>query len=98
LTPLWKGERFPYGRPKVPDLVIENLKHATLEHIWTYLERRSCKNQVENNLAILKPGETMTGKVVTTQFMRHYLTWLVWSEPMEKLKEDLKREDKHLTY
>ena len=69
LTSQWKGERFPDGRPKVPDLVIENLKHATLEQIWRYLERRGYTNQVENDWVILKPGETMTGRVVTAQFM-----------------------------
>ena len=65
----WKGERFPDGRPKVPDIIIERLQHCTLEQVWGYMDRRGYRNQVEENWIILKPGETMTGRVVTAQFM-----------------------------
>ncbi len=39
LTSNYKGERFPDGRPKVPDLVLERLQNATLEQIWGYLKK-----------------------------------------------------------
>ncbi|MDQ4141085.1 MAG: RraA family protein [Bacteroidota bacterium] len=69
LTSNWKGERFPDGRPKVSDLVLERLQNCTLEQIWGYLGNKGYRNQVEKNWVILKPGETMTGRVVTAQFM-----------------------------
>ncbi|MDT0645366.1 RraA family protein [Zunongwangia sp. F260] len=69
LTSQWEGERFEDGRPKVPDLYLERLENATLEQIWGYLGRRGYNNQVELDWVILKPGETMVGRVVTTQFM-----------------------------
>lgn len=69
LTPLWKGERFADGRPKVPDIVLESLESATLEQIWGFLGRKGYRNQVEKDWIILKPGETMVGRVVTAQFM-----------------------------
>ncbi|MEP7106663.1 MAG: RraA family protein [Ferruginibacter sp.] len=69
LTPEWKGERFPDGRPRVPDLVLERLKEATLEQIWGFLGRKGFRNQVEKDWIILKPGETMVGRAVTAQFM-----------------------------
>jgi len=69
LTSNWKGERFDDGRPKVPDIVLERLHLATLEQIWGYLGRKGYHNQVEKNWVILKPGETMVGRVVTAQFM-----------------------------
>ena len=69
LTAKWKGERTPDGRPKVPDLVLERLQNCTLEQIWGYLGNKGYRNQVEKNWVILKPGETMTGRVVTAQFM-----------------------------
>ncbi len=69
LTSEWKGERFGDGRPKVPDIVLERLKEATLEQIWGYLGKKGFRNQVEKNWVILKPGETMVGRVVTAQFM-----------------------------
>lgn len=68
-TSQWKGERFDDGRPKVPDLVLERLQNCTLEQIWGYLGRKGYNNQVEKNWIILKPGETMVGRVVTAQFM-----------------------------
>ena len=69
LTPEWKGERFADGRPKVPDIMLEHLQEATLEQIWGYLGKKGYRNQVEKDWIILKPGETMVGRVVTAQFM-----------------------------
>ncbi len=34
LTPEWKGERFPDGRPKVPDSYLDALRKMTLEELW----------------------------------------------------------------
>lgn len=68
-TSQWEGERFDDGRPKVPDLVIERLKNATLEQVWGYMNRKGYRNQVEMGWLILKPGEKMTGRAVTAQFM-----------------------------
>ncbi|MEJ7827607.1 MAG: RraA family protein [Segetibacter sp.] len=69
LTSKWTGERFSDGRPKVPDIILERLQNSTLEQVWGYMDRRGYRNQVEENWVILKPGETMTGRVVTAQFM-----------------------------
>jgi len=69
LTSGWKGERFDDGRPKVSDLTLERLKNCTLEQIWGYLMRKGYHNQVAKDWIILKPGETMVGRVVTAQFM-----------------------------
>lgn len=69
ITSTWKGERFADGRPKVPDDLLQRLKNCTLEQIWGYLYRRGFHNQIEKNWQILKPGEIMVGRAVTTQFM-----------------------------
>lgn len=69
LTSQWEGERFEDGRPKVADIYLERLENATLEQIWGYLGNKGYDNQVEMDWLILKPGETMVGRVVTTQFM-----------------------------
>ena len=29
LTPEWKGERFPDGRPKVPDAILDRIVHSS---------------------------------------------------------------------
>src|SRR5437868_2282782 len=69
LTSKWTGERLPDGRPKVSDDLLERLQNCTLEQIWGYLGRKGFNNQLEKDWIILKPGETMTGRVVTAQFM-----------------------------
>ncbi len=33
LTPQWKGERFPDGRPRVPDKYLEKMRKMTLEEL-----------------------------------------------------------------
>jgi hypothetical protein len=50
-------------------LVLENFQSATLEQIWRFLGRKGYSNQVENDWIILKPGQTMVGRVVTAQFL-----------------------------
>ena len=39
LTPLWTGERFEDGRPKVPDEILERIKKTTIEEMWAPLVR-----------------------------------------------------------
>ncbi len=34
LTPLWKGERLPDGRPKVANKYLDTLYGMTLEKVW----------------------------------------------------------------
>lgn len=34
ITPLWKGERFEDGRPKVPDDILRRMRNITLEEAW----------------------------------------------------------------
>lgn len=69
ITSQWKGERFPDGRPRVDDSFLERLEKCTIEQIWGYLSDEEYRNQVETGWIILKPGEVMVGRVVTTQFM-----------------------------
>jgi len=69
LTSEWKGERFPDGRPKVPDSILERLKNISLEDAWGVLRNKGFQNQFEGDWTIINPGETMTGRVVTAQYM-----------------------------
>ena len=69
LTPEWKGERFPDGRPKVSDAILERLKKISLEEAWGVLRNKGFQNQFEGDWTIINPDETMTGRVVTAQYM-----------------------------
>lgn len=38
-TPLWKGERFNDGRPKVSDEIIERMKYVSISEAWATVRR-----------------------------------------------------------
>lgn len=69
LTPLWKGERFPDGRPKVPEELLERLKKVSIEEAWGGLRNKGYHNQFESEWMVLNPDEVMTGRAVTAQYM-----------------------------
>ncbi len=69
LTSEWKGERFPDGRPKVSDDLLERLKNISIEEAWGVLRNRGYHNQYEGNWEIINPDVPMTGRVVTAQYM-----------------------------
>jgi regulator of RNase E activity RraA len=49
LTPFWKGERLPDGRPKVPDSVLERMRHLTLEEVWANAWKKKWDFQTETH-------------------------------------------------
>jgi 4-hydroxy-4-methyl-2-oxoglutarate aldolase len=69
LTPMWQGERFPDGRPKVSDKLLGRLKNVALEEAWGILRNKGYQNQFEGEWMVLNPDSVMTGRVVTAQYM-----------------------------
>jgi len=68
-TPEWKGERFPDGRPKVSDKLLERLKKVHLEEAWGILRNKGYQNQFEGDWIVEHSDSVMTGRVVTAQYM-----------------------------
>jgi regulator of RNase E activity RraA len=62
-------DRFPDGRPKVPDELLERLKELTSEEVWAALPKPDYANQFEDGWQILHPGKKLVGRAVTAQFM-----------------------------
>jgi regulator of RNase E activity RraA len=54
-TPDWKGERFPDGRPKVPDSVLDRMKTVTLEEAWAVLQQAGFMHQYEDGWLSIHP-------------------------------------------
>ncbi|MGD0341068.1 MAG: RraA family protein [Bacteroidales bacterium] len=69
LTSKWKGERFPDGRPKVSDALLKRLKNISIEEAWGVLRSKGFQNQFEGDWTIIHPDSSMTGRVVTAQYM-----------------------------
>ena len=71
LTAEWKGERFPDGRPKVPDDLLDRLKNVTIEECWAELMKLGYQNQYEGDWMLVHETEdaVMVGRAVTAQVM-----------------------------
>lgn len=62
-------ERFPDGRPKVPDAMLEKVRGLSVEEVWSVLPGAGFPNQYEGNWQLLHPGKKLVGRAVTVQFM-----------------------------
>jgi 4-hydroxy-4-methyl-2-oxoglutarate aldolase len=62
-------DRFPDGRPKIPDDLLKRAHDLSAEDIWATLQEKGYNNQYADGFIVLKPGTTMVGRVFTVQFM-----------------------------
>lgn len=69
LTPLWKGERLPDGRPKVEDTYLRALRTLTLEEVWKPIFVKGYESQFEGRLHTLHDdGRKLIGRAVTATY------------------------------
>lgn len=69
LTPEWKGERFPDGRPKVPDNIIKRMKAVSVEEAWATLSNAGYRYQIAEGWEVINPDSVLVGRAVTAMFM-----------------------------
>ena len=67
-TPQWKGERFPDGRPKVPDELLTRMKTVSIEEAWAVLRRHGFNNQFEGGWTLTHQDPVVVGRAVTAAF------------------------------
>lgn len=65
----WKGERFPDGRPKLPDSLLDRAKDMTIEDVWGYLRAHGYANQFEGDWKALHLDRPVVGRALTAQYM-----------------------------
>ena len=65
----WKGDRFPDGRPKVPDDLLKRAVDCTIEDIWGFLRQKGYANQFEGNWEALHIDKPFAGRALTAQYM-----------------------------
>jgi regulator of RNase E activity RraA len=68
-TPNNPYDRFPDGRPKVPDDLLEQVRGLTMEEVWGLLPRKGFPNFYEGGWQILHPEKKLVGRAVTAMFM-----------------------------
>jgi regulator of RNase E activity RraA len=69
LTPEWRGERFPDGRPKVGDDILRRMRSVSIEEAWATLKNAGYGYQVADGWQIINPDSVLVGRAVTTTFM-----------------------------
>ncbi len=69
LTREWKGERFPDGRPKAPDSILEGLKDVDAEEAFETLAPHGYNTQFVGGWREINPGGRMVGRVFTAVFI-----------------------------
>jgi regulator of RNase E activity RraA len=62
-------ERFPDGRPKVPDDLIERTRGLSAEEVFAILPKEGFRNQWADGFRILHPDLKLAGRAFTVQFM-----------------------------
>jgi regulator of RNase E activity RraA len=68
-TPDWQGERFPDGRPKVPDDILDRMKNVTLEEAWATLRSAGFVHQYEDGWYSIHPDQILVGRALTAVWM-----------------------------
>lgn len=65
LTPLWTGERFDNGRPRIPDDILRRFRVVTTEEAWGVLWDQGYKYQFQGDWKVSQPGKILVGRAVT---------------------------------
>ena len=62
-------DRFPDGRPKVPDALLQQARELSSEEVWAVLQEKKFNNQYADGFRVLHPDKPMVGRAFTVQFM-----------------------------
>ena len=68
-TSEWNGDRFPDGRPKLPDSLLKRAVAMTIEDLWEYLREHGYRNQFEAGWQALHIEKPFAGRALTAQYM-----------------------------
>lgn len=71
LTRLNPFDRFPDGRPRVPDDIIARMKLVTTEEAWLVLQEHGYDRQFEGGWLQTHPERILVGRAVTAMMVPH---------------------------
>ncbi|MBQ4639026.1 MAG: RraA family protein [Clostridia bacterium] len=71
LTPQWKGERLPDGRPMVSQDVLRRMRKITFEEAWGPLWNMGYRNNWESNFRMSHGEDILVGRAVTAVMVPH---------------------------
>jgi 4-hydroxy-4-methyl-2-oxoglutarate aldolase len=68
-TSEWKGDRFPDGRPKIADSLLQRALDVSIEDVWDYLRGKGYNCQFDTGFQSLHPDKPFAGRALTAQYM-----------------------------
>ena len=68
-TAEWEGARDEYGRPLVPDELLERMRNVSLEEAWGILRNHGFQNQFAGDWEMIDEDEPIIGRALTAQYM-----------------------------
>ena len=68
-TAEWQGERYPDGRPKVPDDILERMQNVSIEEAWGVLRNKGYHNQFEGGWKMIHEDVPIIGRALTALYM-----------------------------
>ncbi len=68
-TPLWRGDRFEDGRPRVPGDILRRIEMVTLTQAWGVLQGEGYAYQFEGGFQCTQPGKVLVGRAATAVYM-----------------------------
>jgi regulator of RNase E activity RraA len=69
MTPSWKGERYPDGRPKVGDDLLRRMKEVKIEEAWDVLRLRGYDSQFASGWQMVHPDRPFVGRALTAAYL-----------------------------
>jgi regulator of RNase E activity RraA len=68
LTQEWQGERFPDGRPRVPDQILQRMKNVSIEEAWGVLRNAGYHSQFEGGWQMIHEDLPIVGRALTAVY------------------------------
>jgi 4-hydroxy-4-methyl-2-oxoglutarate aldolase len=69
MTPLWKGDRYLDGRPKVPEVLLRRMKAVSIEEAWDVLRQRGYEYQFATGWQMVHPDRPFVGRALTAAYL-----------------------------
>lgn len=68
-TAEWQGERYPDGRPKVSDDILQRMRLVSIEEAWGVLRNRGYHNKFAGEWKMIHDDVPVVGRALTVQYL-----------------------------
>jgi regulator of RNase E activity RraA len=68
-TAEWEGERYPDGRPRVPDDILERMRAVSIEEAWGVIRNRGYHNKFAGDWKMIHQDVPIVGRALTVQYL-----------------------------